>query len=172
MFYAGIKGFYWTHVSAFLNIFNQFWCCYNTALFDSVTLLIFLVFYWRYKKNNWLWFHIANKKLWSKKFTLHEATSCLSSQNLTCPTPLQFVAISPVKISKGCCHFVPYCYIHDIYMYFLVLKSIKCRVTLFSKIKFQSVWVLRYDWWAFCLFKVSVMRRGVPKLPRTFTLYM
>lgn len=50
---------------------------------------------------------------------------------------------------------------------FLVLKSIKCRVTLFSKIKFQSVWVLRYDWWAFCLFKVSVMRRVVPKLPRT-----
>lgn len=48
-----------------------------------------------------------------------------------------------------------------------VLKSIKYRVTLFSKIKFQSVWVLRYDWWAFCLFKVSVMRRVVPKLPRT-----
>lgn len=107
MFYACIKGFYWTHVSAFLNIFNQFWCWYNTALFDTVTLLIFLVFYWRYKKNNWLWFRIAEKKLWSKKFTLHEATSCLSSQNLTCPTPLQFVAISPVKISKGCCHFVP-----------------------------------------------------------------
>lgn len=97
MFYAGIKGFYWTHVSAFLNIFNQFWCWYNTALFDTVTLLIFLVFYWRYKKNNWLWFHIANKKLWSKKFTLHEATSCLSSQNLTCPTPLQFVARKDIK---------------------------------------------------------------------------
>lgn len=95
----------------------------------------------------------------------------------------------PVKISKGCCHFVPNCYIHDIYMYHknhsniplcssssqssisyfscTVLKSIKYRVTLFSKIKFQSVWVLRCDWWAFCLFKVSVMRRVVSKLPRT-----
>lgn len=125
----------------------------------------------------------CKKKLWSKKFTLHEAISCLSSQNLTCPTPLQFVAISPVKISKGCYHFVPNCYIYTIKItatflfvplllnhqsaIFLVLKSIKCRVTLFSKIKFQSVWVLRYDWWAFCLFKVSVMRRVVPKLPRT-----
>lgn len=158
MFYAGIKGFYWTHVSAFLNIFNQFWCWYNTALFDTVTLLIFLVFYWRYKKIIGYDSILLKKKLWSKKFTLHEATSCLSSQNLTCPTPLQFVAILLVQISKGCYHFVPNCYIRGMYMhhknhsniplcssssqssisYFscTVLKSIKCRVTLFSKIKF------------------------------------
>lgn len=106
--------FYWTHVNAFLNIFNQFRCWYNYTLFYTVIFGIFLTFYWWYKKiigyDSMLLKKIVIQEIWS-------ASYCLSSLNLTW-TPLQFIAIPPVKISKGCCHFVPNCYVHEMYMYY------------------------------------------------------
>lgn len=99
--------FYWTHVNAFLNIFNKFRCWYiilfNT-LFYTVIFGIFLTFYWRYKKI------ISYDSILLKKIVIEEiwsASYCLSSLNLTW-TPLQFIAIP----------LVPNCYVHEMYMYY------------------------------------------------------
>lgn len=156
MFYACIKGFYWTHVSAFLNIFNQFWCWYNTALFYTVTLLIFLVFYWRYKKNNWLWFHIAKKncdprnlhcmkllaasaaRIWHAQHPFNLLPYCLYRYQrvatILYQTVIYVACTCTIKITATFL-FVPLLLNHQSAI-FLVLKSIKCRVTLFLKIKF------------------------------------
>lgn len=114
MFYACIKGFYWTHVSAFLNIFNQFWCWYNTALFDTVTLLIFLVFYWRYKKIIGYDSVLLKKNCDPRNLHCMKLLAASAARIWHARHPFNLL---PVKISKGCCHFVPNCYIHDIYMY-------------------------------------------------------